>query len=80
MLEGEHRTVDATLKSTLPLADIDILLSGTGKWTSSAHEDRATSAERPGQARRRTWKTRDESAKRPQRGKGTASTSRVLCP
>ena len=30
MLEGEHRTVDATLKSTLPLADIDILLPGRG--------------------------------------------------
>ena len=29
-LEGEHRTVDATLKSTLPLADIDILLPGRG--------------------------------------------------
>ena len=30
MLEGEHRTVDATLKSTSPLADIDILLPGRG--------------------------------------------------
>ena len=29
-LEGEHRTVDATMKPTLPLTDIDVLLPGRG--------------------------------------------------